>query len=79
MDYVCSTLEATWSVIKGWLQAGYDLAANAIKWVWEQACSLLKAAFEFVRDIFQRLIAHVGYRWQKTSVEVNGTKVEVRH
>ena len=79
MGSVCSSLAATCSVLKGWLEAGLDLASDNIKWVWKQAWSMVEAALEFVRDIFQRFSACFRYHRQRTSVEVNDNKVEVRH
>lgn len=64
--------------MKGWLVAGLDLALDTIKWVWKQACSMLEAALEFVRDIFQGFSACFRYHRQRISVEVNDNKVEIK-
>lgn len=79
MGSVCSSLGAAYSVVKGWLVAGLNLALDAIKWVWKQACSVFEVALEFVRDIFQGFSGGFRYHQQRTSVEVNDNKVEVRH
>ena len=67
------------SVVKDWLAAGLNLALDAIKWVWEQVCSIFEVALEFVREIFQGFSGCFRYHQQRTSVEVNHNKVEVRH
>ena len=79
MGSVCSTLGAVCIGIKNWLVAGLNLAVNAIKWIWKQACSLFEAAREFVRGVFQRFGACFSYHRQRNWAEVNGNRVEVRH
>lgn len=79
MGSAFGALEVACTTIKFWLKAGLDLASDTMKWVWKQAGSMLEVACELARDFFGQFNACLRYHWQRTSVEVNDNRVEVRH
>lgn len=79
MGSVCSTLGAACSAIGGWLSAGLNWALSGVKWLWEKMSSLFKTAIDFVTNLFSNVCGWFRYSRQRTYVESNGSRVEVRH
>ena len=79
MGSAFAAVQVACTTIKVWLKAGLKLASDTMKWVWKQAGSMLEVACELARDFFRQFNACFRYHRQRTSVEVNDNRVEVRH
>ena len=63
--------------IGSWLIRGYNLAVDAVKWIWAEAMAIFKITVDVLASVTRRVQAYLSYSRERTWRRENGTVVEV--
>ena len=61
------------STIGSWIKAGWNMAKDALKWIWERVSSL----FDKITDLFRELMSCCNYTRERAWVQSGVARVEV--